>query len=68
LLFDPRPKDNRRDLFDAEIELKSLLSAIKKGRPLLNIVGLRRTGKTSLLLRGIYSLSEWMVERSRLLV
>lgn len=53
MLFDPRPKDNRRDLYDAETELKSLLSAIKKGTPLLNIVGLRRTGKTSLLLTAL---------------
>jgi uncharacterized protein len=53
LLFDPRPKDHRRDLYDSGTEFKSLLSAIGERTPLLSIVGLRRTGKTSLLLSAL---------------
>jgi uncharacterized protein len=50
LLFDSRPKESKKDLYDAENELKILLTEIKRGTPLITIVGLRRTGKTSLLL------------------
>jgi AAA+ ATPase superfamily predicted ATPase len=53
LLFDQRPKDNKRDLYDAEDELKALASALRAGAPLVTIVGLRRTGKTSLLLTAL---------------
>ncbi|MGI0080172.1 MAG: AAA family ATPase [Nitrososphaerales archaeon] len=53
MLFDQRPKSNRKDLYDLESELRSLLSAIKKGTPLVTIVGLRRTGKTSLLMTAL---------------
>jgi AAA+ ATPase superfamily predicted ATPase len=53
LLFDQRPKDNKADLYDAEDELKSLISALRTGAPLVTIVGLRRTGKTSLLLTAL---------------
>lgn len=53
MLFDQRPKDNKRDLYDVKEELKSLISALKKGVPLVTIVGLRRTGKTSLLLTAL---------------
>jgi len=53
LLFDQRPKSDRRDLYDLESEFKSLLSAVKKGAPLVTIVGLRRTGKTSLLMTAL---------------
>ena len=48
MLFDQRPKDNPRDLFDAEVQLEELLQAIKRGLPLVTIVGLRRTGKAPL--------------------
>jgi AAA+ ATPase superfamily predicted ATPase len=47
VLFDERPKDNRRDLFDREKELDQLKSNID--RPLLLVTGIRRIGKTSLL-------------------
>jgi AAA+ ATPase superfamily predicted ATPase len=53
LLFDQRPKSDRKDLYDLESEFKSLLSAVKKGAPLVTIVGLRRTGKTSLLMTAL---------------
>lgn len=56
MLFDERPKDNVKDLYDMETELKSVLSAAKKGSPMVVIVGLRRTGKTSLLLTALNQL------------
>ena len=47
--FDPRPKVRIEDLYDRESELNELLEAMKRGDPLILILGLRRTGKTSLL-------------------
>lgn len=49
LYFDPRPKTLRSDLFGREKELDTLGSLLAKGSPLILILGLRRTGKTSLL-------------------
>lgn len=49
LYFDPRPKTSRQDLFDREKELNRLESLLTRGSPLVLILGLRRTGKTSLL-------------------
>ncbi len=46
--FDPKPKTNRSDLYDREEELNELTRLIKIS-PLILILGLRRTGKTSLL-------------------
>ena len=46
--FDPKPKTNRSDLYDREEELNELIRLIKIS-PLILILGLRRTGKTSLL-------------------
>lgn len=44
MLFDPAPKIRREDFFDREIErVKSLLS------PITLVLGLRRTGKSSLI-------------------
>jgi len=48
-LFDPRPKSNRRDLYDREIELSLLAKGFRECSPLILLLGLRRTGKTSLL-------------------
>ncbi|NON61777.1 ATP-binding protein, partial [Acidianus sp. RZ1] len=49
MLFDERPKDSKKDLFDRENELSEILKSIKESRPLLLILGIRRIGKTSLL-------------------
>ena len=57
LLFDERPKNNKKDLYDAEEELKSLTDALEKGAPLVTIVGLRRTGKTSILLTALNNIA-----------
>ncbi|AEE94327.1 archaeal ATPase [Acidianus hospitalis W1] len=48
MLFDERPKDRKEDLFDREREVEEIINNIK--RPLLLISGVRRIGKTSVLL------------------
>jgi len=48
LLFDIRPKRCRRDLYDFDEEYRRLVSSLDK--PLIVVRGLRRTGKTSLIL------------------
>jgi AAA+ ATPase superfamily predicted ATPase len=53
LLFDERPKTTKRDLYDMERQLANFVSAIRQGDPMILIVGLRRTGKTSLLQTGL---------------
>ncbi len=47
--FDPRPKTKRKDLYDRDEELKMLIEGIRKCSPVILLLGLRRTGKTSLL-------------------
>ncbi|MGC9047576.1 MAG: AAA family ATPase [Caldisphaera sp.] len=47
MLFDERPKTERKDLFDREKELNELIS--NSHRPLVLLTGVRRIGKTSLL-------------------
>jgi len=49
MLFDPRPKESRSELFNRERELSSLESYAKSGSPLILCLGVRRIGKTSLL-------------------
>ncbi|MEM0441112.1 MAG: ATP-binding protein [Candidatus Caldarchaeum sp.] len=49
MLFDPRPKDSRENLFGRDEELEKLLSAFVSGPPLILVLGMRRLGKTSLL-------------------
>ncbi|MDI9644700.1 MAG: ATP-binding protein [Candidatus Verstraetearchaeota archaeon] len=51
LLFDPSPKRKREDLYDFDEELAKLQSYL--GQPLVAVVGLRRTGKTSLILTAL---------------
>ncbi len=49
MLFESRPKDAKKDLYDREVEYQKLKGYIKQKSPLIIIKGLRRTGKTSLL-------------------
>jgi AAA+ ATPase superfamily predicted ATPase len=49
MLFDPRPKESRSELFDREEELRALESYVRSGSPLILCIGVRRIGKTSLL-------------------
>ncbi|MBN2336307.1 ATP-binding protein [Candidatus Bathyarchaeota archaeon] len=48
MYFDPLPKKNRSDLFDREEELTRFSETLTYS-PLIVIVGLRRTGKTSFM-------------------
>ncbi|MCC6029781.1 MAG: ATP-binding protein [Candidatus Korarchaeum sp.] len=49
MYFDPEPKTKREDLFDMEAELRELSDGLKWGK-LVIVTGLRRYGKTSLIL------------------
>ncbi|MDW8003404.1 MAG: ATP-binding protein [Thermofilaceae archaeon] len=51
MLFDPRPKTSRSDLFNYEEELSRLIKLFDD--PLVVVSGLRRTGKTSLVLTAL---------------
>lgn len=48
MLFDPRPKSHRSDLFDREEEINELKESLSK-LPLTLLLGIRRIGKTSVL-------------------
>ena len=56
MLFDPRPKERREDLYGREEELRRLLDALRGRCPLILLLGVRRIGKTSLLK---VALREW---------
>ncbi len=49
MLFDPRPKTSRKELFDRKKELEILDRLAERGEPLILVLGIRRIGKTSLL-------------------
>ncbi len=51
MLFDVRPKRRRVDLYDFDEEYARLVDAL--GEPLIVVRGLRRTGKTSLVLTAL---------------
>ncbi len=57
MLFDPRPKTSRDELFDREDELRTLDRFAERGDPLALVLGIRRIGKTSLV-RSF--LSDWV--------
>jgi AAA+ ATPase superfamily predicted ATPase len=48
MLFDPRPKSQRSELFDREEEIKELKESVARS-PLTLLLGIRRIGKTSVL-------------------
>ncbi|BCS94350.1 AAA family ATPase [Metallosphaera javensis (ex Sakai et al. 2022)] len=54
MLFDPAPKEDRRDFFDRESELKKLKAL---SSPIALTLGLRRTGKSSLIRIALKELS-----------
>ena len=56
MYFDTRPKRKREDLYDREGELGEFENSLKSGNPLTVITGIRRLGKTSLLLVGLNEL------------
>ncbi|MCE4605916.1 MAG: ATP-binding protein [Desulfurococcales archaeon] len=49
LLFDPRPKISRDELYDRDYELNKLLEFLENGSPIMVMYGVRRIGKTSIL-------------------
>jgi len=49
VLFDPRPKTSKEELYDREAELGALSGFAKTGSPLMVLLGIRRIGKTSVL-------------------
>ena len=53
MYFDESPKSSRADFFDFEEQLQKLEEWMKTGARLTKITGLRRTGKTSLLLTAL---------------
>ncbi len=61
MYFDPRPKERVEDLYDREEELKQLRTSVKKN-PLTVITGVRRLGKTSLLLVGLRDIPHVIVD------
>jgi len=48
MLFDPRPKSRREEIYDREKELSSLLRGMEE-YPITVLIGIRRVGKSSLL-------------------
>ena len=48
MLFDPKPKDRREDLFDREEEIRALVNSVER-YPLTLLLGIRRVGKSSIL-------------------
>lgn len=53
MYFDETPKTNRLDLYNFDEPLHQLLRSLRDGTRLTTITGLRRTGKTSLLLTAL---------------
>ncbi|AEC52304.1 hypothetical protein PNA2_1389 [Pyrococcus sp. NA2] len=52
MLFDPKPKTDRKDLYDRERELEEFQESVKR-ESLVLLLGIRRLGKSSLLNVGL---------------
>jgi len=61
MLFDPKPKTRREDLYDREKELRELEKSLKIS-PLTVVTGIRRLGKTSLILVALRDKPSVMVD------
>ena len=48
MLFDPRPKENRKEIFDRDKEIEAILEGMRE-YPLTLLIGIRRIGKSSIL-------------------
>ncbi|WP_366938919.1 hypothetical protein [Thermococcus sp.] len=48
MLFDPRPKERRGEIFDRDEEIGALLGGMRE-YPITLLIGIRRIGKSSLL-------------------
>ncbi len=49
MLFDERPKESLRDFFNMRDSVEKFISGVESGRAVILVLGLRRTGKTSLV-------------------
>jgi uncharacterized protein len=58
LLFDEAPKTKRSDLFDFDQQISVFVNSIREGARLITISGLRRTGKSSLILTGLNEIGQ----------
>jgi len=56
MLFDPKPKKNINDVFDRKEEIEMLKRFLNSPEPLILAYGLRRMGKTSLILSTLNTL------------
>ncbi len=56
MYFDEAPKCSRHDFYNFDRELKLLMDSIRQGTRLIVVKGLRRTGKTSLVLTALSEL------------
>ncbi|ADC66287.1 ATPase [Ferroglobus placidus DSM 10642] len=61
MYFDPRPKRRREDLYDRDEELEEFVRSVKRS-PLTVVTGIRRLGKTSLILVGLSDKPSVMVD------
>jgi len=50
MLFDPKPRKRIDDVFDRKEEIEMLTKFLNSAEPLILVYGLRRMGKTSLIL------------------
>jgi len=48
MLFDVRPKENRKDLYDRDKEIDEIIESIER-KVWLAVYGIRRVGKTSVV-------------------
>ncbi|MGC8947883.1 MAG: AAA family ATPase [Thermoprotei archaeon] len=53
MLFDPSPKEQRKDLYDRDEELNSFIRYIGSSSKIIVVTGFRRSGKTSLIKVGL---------------
>ncbi|AAK41889.1 ATP-binding protein [Saccharolobus solfataricus] len=56
MLFSVEPKESLKDLFNREEEVKKFLQCVNNERMII-VTGLRRVGKSSLVLAGLNSLN-----------
>ena len=49
MLFDERPKESLRDFYDMRESVEGFIKGVRSGRALILVLGMRRTGKTSLV-------------------
>lgn len=61
MYFDPKPKKSKEDFYDREKELEEFDRAVKSS-PLTVVTGIRRLGKTSLILVGLENIPNVLID------